>query len=90
MNVFTLFGSLPSHAELAACVLCGDLYSKHCATCSVSTLGYLHSIRYSYAIALSGLFELYMRGGHLNHKAKPSGLNVCLKCTMNHDSISGL
>ena len=28
----------------------------------------------SYIIALSGLFELYTRGGHLNHKAKPSGL----------------
>ena len=31
-------------------------------------------ISYSYTIALSGLFELYTRGGHLNHEAKPSGL----------------
>ena len=29
----------------------------------------------SYTIALSGLFELYARGGHLNHEIKPSGLN---------------
>ena len=27
-----------------------------------------------YYIALSGLFELYTRGGHLNHVAKRSGL----------------
>ena len=31
-------------------------------------------IGYSYTIALSGLFELYTRGRHLNHEAKPSGL----------------
>ena len=33
-----------------------------------------HGISYSYTIALSGLFELYMRGGRLNHEVKPSGL----------------
>ena len=45
-------------------------------------------ISYSYAIALSGLFKLYTRGGHLNHEVKPSDLNVCLECTiqMNHDT----
>ena len=30
-------------------------------------------ISYSYTIALSGLFELYARGGCLNHEAKSSG-----------------
>ena len=28
-----------------------------------------YSVGYSYTIALSGLFELYTRGGHLNHEA---------------------
>ena len=37
---------------------------------------------YSYTIALSGLFELYARGGYLNHEAKPSGLNACLERTI--------
>ena len=37
---------------------------------------------YSYTIALSSLFELYTRGGCLNHTAKPSGLNVHLKRTI--------
>ncbi len=37
---------------------------------------------YSYAIALSGLFELYVRGGCLNHEAKPSGLNARLERTI--------
>ena len=46
-----------------------------------------YMVRYSYTIALSDLFELYMRGRHLNHETKLSGLNVCLECTiqMNHD-----
>ena len=35
-----------------------------------------------YTIALSGLFELYVRGGCLNHKVKPSDLNACLECTI--------
>ena len=39
-------------------------------------------ICYSYTIALSGLFELYVRGGCLNHKAKQSGLNACLERTI--------
>ena len=39
-------------------------------------------VSYSYTIALSGLFELYARGGWLNHKAKPSGLNAHLECTI--------
>ena len=37
---------------------------------------------YSYTIALSGLFELYARGGCLNHEAKPSGLNARLERTI--------
>ena len=37
---------------------------------------------YSYTIALSGLFELYVRGGCLNHEAKPSGLNARLERTI--------
>ena len=36
---------------------------------------------YSYTIALSSLFELYTRGGRLNHEVKSSGLKVCLKGT---------
>ena len=43
---------------------------------------YAHAICYSYTIALSGLFELYARGGCLNHEAKPSGLNACLEHTI--------
>ena len=31
-------------------------------------------------MALSGLFELYTRSGHLNHEAKASGLKVHLEC----------
>ena len=35
-----------------------------------------------YVIALSGLiFELYTRGGHLNHEVKPSGFKARLECT---------
>ena len=37
---------------------------------------------YGYTIALSGLFELYARGGHLSHEAKLSGLNVRLEHTV--------
>ena len=37
---------------------------------------------YSYTIALSDLFELYMRGGHLNHEAKLSGIKARLECTI--------
>ena len=53
-----------------------------------------HETSYSYTIALSGLFELYARGGCLNHEAKPSDLNACLERTI-HDkaidySVSGL
>ena len=40
------------------------------------------SICYSYTIALSGSFELYARGGCLNHEAKPSGLNARLEHTI--------
>ena len=40
------------------------------------------AICYSYTIALSGLFELYTRGGCLNHEAKPSGLNTHLERTI--------
>ena len=39
----------------------------------------IYFISYSYTIALSGLFELYARGGCLNHEAKPSGLNARLE-----------
>ena len=49
--------------------------SKLCVYC-VATI---RLICYSYTIALSGLFELYVRGGCLNHEAKPSGLNMCLE-----------
>ena len=45
-------------------------------------LYYTYHVRYSYTIALSGLFELYVRGGCLNHEVKPSGLNACLKRTI--------
>ena len=38
-------------------------------------------ISYSYTIALSGLFVLYTRGGHLNTKAKPNNLKAHLECT---------
>ena len=41
-----------------------------------------YNICYSYTIALSGLFELYARGGCLNHEVKPSGLNMCLERTI--------
>ena len=37
---------------------------------------------YSYTIALSGVFELYTKGGSLNHEAKQSGFNVRLECTI--------
>ena len=37
-----------------------------------------------YNIALTGLFELYTSGGHLNHEAKPSGLNARLECTIQY------
>ena len=42
------------------------------------TLGYSYTI----IVALSGLFELYVRGRCLNHKVKPSGLNACLEHTI--------
>ena len=41
-----------------------------------------NSCSYSYTIALSGLFELYTRGGHLNHEANQSGLKARLECTI--------
>ena len=41
----------------------------------------------SYTIALSGLFELYTRGGHLNHEAKPSDLKAHLECTIKQTTI---
>ena len=41
-----------------------------------------NQVCYSYTIALSGLFELYARGGCLNHEAKLSGLNVRLERTI--------
>ena len=34
---------------------------------------------YTYTIVSSGL---YARDGHLNHEAKPSGLSLYLKCTI--------
>ena len=40
------------------------------------------NVCYSYTIAVSGLFELYARGGCLNHEAKPSGLNTHLERTI--------
>ena len=42
----------------------------------------IYNISYSYTIALSGLFELYTRGGCLNHEVKPSGLNARLERTI--------
>ena len=42
----------------------------------------INALCYSYTIALSDLFELYARGGCLNHEAKPSGLNVRLEHTI--------
>ena len=49
--------------------------------CGYSTCTNIH-ICYSYTIALSGLFELYVRGGCLNYEAKPSGLNARLERTI--------
>ena len=43
---------------------------------------FVGTISYRYTIVLSGLFELYTRGGCLNHEAKPSGLNVHLERTI--------
>ena len=53
-------------------------YIGHVASCIYMS----HVLCYSYTIALSGLFELYARGGCLNHEVKPSGLNVCLERTI--------
>ena len=50
---------------------------------NVMVVPYIHI--YTYVIitlALSGLFELYTRGGYLNHMAKPSGLNMRLERTV--------
>ena len=38
--------------------------------------------------ALSSLFELYTRGGCLNHEVKSSGLKVCLKSTRLYGLVS--
>ena len=46
------------------------------------TASYYNILCYSYTIALSGLFELYVRGGCLKHEAKLSGLNTCLERTI--------
>jgi hypothetical protein len=40
------------------------------------------TIRYGYTIALNGLFELYVRGGHSNCKVEQSGLNARLERTI--------
>ena len=45
------------------------------------------NICYSYTIALSGLFELYARGGCLNHEAQPSDLNARLERTIQLTTI---
>ena len=39
-----------------------------------------------YMIGLSGVFDLYARGGYLNHEVWPSGLNTHLE-HINHEKL---
>ena len=49
----------------------------------------VYIVQATYTIALSGLFELYARGGRLNHLGSPWSLNARLSHTIqiNHSRL---